>query len=88
MDASYLSFLRTNDFRCIFRYYYGVNANTALPAHEILVLLAYVQKPPLNTLDDIFSGARGLNCGRSLHPFFVYERSKGTGKYVHFHRLT
>ena len=33
MDASYLSFLRTNDFRCVFRYYYGVNANTViLPA--------------------------------------------------------
>ena len=28
MDASYLSFLRTNDFHCVFRYYYGVNANT------------------------------------------------------------
>ena len=30
MDASYFSFLRTNDFRCVFRYYYGVNANTEL----------------------------------------------------------
>ena len=29
MDASYFSFLRTNDFRCVFRYYYGVNSNTA-----------------------------------------------------------
>ena len=29
LDASYLSFLRTNDFRCVFRYYYGVIANTA-----------------------------------------------------------
>ena len=28
MDASYLSFLRTNDFHCVFRCYYGVNANT------------------------------------------------------------
>ena len=28
MDAGYLSNLRTNDFRCVFRYYYGVNANT------------------------------------------------------------
>ena len=33
MDASYLSFLRTNDFRCVFRYYYGVNANTAVQFH-------------------------------------------------------
>ena len=28
MYAGYLSILRSNDFRCIFRYYYGVNANT------------------------------------------------------------
>ena len=28
MDASYLSILRSNDFRCVFRYYYDVNANT------------------------------------------------------------
>ena len=36
MDASYLSFLLTNDFRCVFRYYYGVNANTGFMIHEIL----------------------------------------------------
>ena len=30
MDASYLSILRTNYFRCVFRYYYVVNANTVL----------------------------------------------------------
>ena len=28
MYAGYLSILRTNDFRCVFRYYYGVNTNT------------------------------------------------------------
>ena len=28
MYAGYLSILRTNDFRCVFRYYYGVNVNT------------------------------------------------------------
>ena len=28
MDASYLSILSTNHFRCIFRYYYDVNVNT------------------------------------------------------------
>ena len=27
-DASYMSFLRTNNFHCVFRYYYDVNANT------------------------------------------------------------
>ena len=30
MDASFLSFLHTNDFRCVIRYYYGVNANTVI----------------------------------------------------------
>ena len=30
MDASYLSFLRTNDFCCVFRYYYDVNTNTVI----------------------------------------------------------
>ena len=29
MDASYLSFLHTNNFPCVFRYYYGVNTNTS-----------------------------------------------------------
>ena len=28
IDAAYLSILQTNDFRCVFRYYYGENANT------------------------------------------------------------
>ena len=30
MYPGYLSILRTNDFRCVFRYYYGVNVNTDL----------------------------------------------------------
>ena len=30
MYAGYLSILRSNDFCCVFRYYYGVNANTAV----------------------------------------------------------
>ena len=29
MDTSYLSIFRTNCFRCVFRYFYDVNANTA-----------------------------------------------------------
>ena len=32
MDAGYLPILRTNDFRCVFRYFYGVNASTAFKA--------------------------------------------------------
>ena len=35
MDTGYLSILLTNNFRCVFRYYYGVNANTEL----ILIIL-------------------------------------------------
>ena len=31
MGRSYLSLMRTNDFRCVFRYNYNVNANTAGP---------------------------------------------------------
>ena len=30
MDASHLSFLPTKNFRWVFRYYYGVNANTVV----------------------------------------------------------
>ena len=41
MDASYLFFLRTNDFRCVFRYYYGVNANTALVAIRACTLAKF-----------------------------------------------
>ena len=33
------------------------------PALEILVLMAYRQKPSINTHADIFSWARGLNLG-------------------------
>ena len=39
-----------------------------------MVLVAYAQKPPLNTHADISSGASGLNFGQSLylHLYFVY----------------
>ena len=33
----------------------------------ILVLIAYVQKPPLNDHSDVSSGAIGLNFGTSIH---------------------
>ena len=32
-------------------------------AHEMSVIVAYAQKPPLNTHVDVFSGARGLSFG-------------------------
>ena len=48
------------------------------PVHEILVLLAYAQKPPSNAYADITSIARYLKFGPSfhLHPYL---------KYVHLH---
>ena len=52
------------------------------PAHELLLLNAYAQKPPLNINADIFSRARGLNLGLSLHKYtyFVNAKSKGSGE--------
>ena len=35
MYAGYLTSLRTKDFRCVFRYYYGVNANTVVEGCSI-----------------------------------------------------
>ena len=51
-------------------------------AHEILVLITYTQKPPLNAHADILLKAGGLNFGRRLHlhPYFVYAVSEGSGK--------
>ena len=37
------------------------------PAHKLLVLIAYVQKPSFNALADIYSGPGGLNFDLSLH---------------------
>ena len=43
MDASYLTFLRTNDFRCVFRYYYNVNANTGFCIPKLAVDVSYLK---------------------------------------------
>ena len=58
------------------------------PSHETSVLIAYAQKPTLNTHADIFSEACGLKFGLSLHlyPYIVYANIKGTGQSVHLHR--
>ena len=50
--------------------------------HQILVLIAYALKTPLNDHVDISSGARGLNLDtRShLHPYFVYASSESSGE--------
>ena len=48
------------------------------PTHEILLLIAYAQKPSLNTHADTSGKFRGLICGRrlSIPCYFVYERSQ------------
>ena len=45
-----------------------------------VVLIAYVQKPPLNLHADVSSGTRGLNFGLNLylHPYSVYASNKGS----------
>ena len=52
-------------------------------AHGILVFIAYAHILPLiNAHVDVFSKARGLNVGLSLHlhPCLVYASSKGSGE--------
>ena len=58
--------------------------------HEILILITYVQKLPINTHADTSSGARILNFSQSLHlhPYFVYASSKGPVKPQSMFRLT
>ena len=48
-------------------------------------LIAYEQKPPLNTHTDVSSRARGLNFSLSLglHPYFVYASNEGSGESAH-----
>ena len=60
------------------------------PAHEILVLSAYAQKPSLITHADVSSETRGLHFGLSLHlhSYFVYVSRKGSSKPIHLWRLT
>ena len=59
------------------------------PAYEILALIAYAQRPRLNTRADVASGARRLNLGMSLnlHPYFVYASGEGPDETAHMRRL-
>ena len=54
-------------------------------AHEILILVAYAQKPLLNHNAEVSSGAKGLNFGPSvrLYPNFVHASSKCLSESVH-----
>ena len=58
-------------------------------AHEISVLIAYAQTPPINARADVSSETRGLNFGLSLHlqPCFVYASREGSGESAHMRRL-
>ena len=51
------------------------------PVQEILVFIAYAQKPPLSIHVNVISGARALNFDLrlSLPPYFVYEKRKSSG---------
>ena len=57
--------------------------------HDILARIAYAQTPQLNAHAEVFSGARGLNFGLSLHlhPYFVYASSEGSGESAQARRL-
>ena len=75
MDKKIIIILRSNYF--CFSGHYG-----SKPAHKISVLIAYAQKPPLDTYADLSSVDRSLNFGPSLHlrSNFVYACNKGSGK--------
>ena len=49
------------------------------------MLIAYAQKPPLNTHVDVFTRVRGLNfsLSLSLHPNCVLTNGKGSGESAH-----
>ena len=48
------------------------------PAHEILVLVANAQKPPLNTQNEVSSWSSDLIFDLSLHlyPYFVHQYTR------------
>ena len=51
--------------------------------------IPHAQKPHLNFLVDVFSEVRDpkFNLSLHLHPYFVHEKSKGSGKTVWTYRL-
>ena len=57
------------------------------PAHGILVLNAYAQKPRLNDNAEVFRMAIGLHIGLSLHlhPYIIYTSSESSGESVLLH---
>ena len=59
------------------------------PAHEILILITQVQKPPLNANTDVSSGVRYLTFCLSLliQPYFANIINKGSCESAHLRRL-
>ena len=62
---------------------------SAQPAHEILVFIAYLQKPPINAYVNVSSGAKGLNVDPSphQHSYVVYSSSKASVETARLRRL-
>ena len=59
------------------------------PVHEILVLIAYVQKPPIKAYTDVLSGVCDLNFSLRLfhlHSCFMYASSECSSESAHLHR--
>ena len=58
------------------------------PVPELFVLIACVQKPPLNAHANVSSGTRGLILGLRQHllPCFVYTSSEGIGVCAHMRK--
>ena len=60
------------------------------PAHKILILIAYEQKPPLIAHAVVSCGARGLNFGLSLHLHLYFGYTSrvcccdDSGDFAHF----
>ena len=85
--AGYLSILRTSDFRCVFRYYYGVNVNTAFAVY-LLPLKQFGPRVGLFVLILIMSpqhivfGADPVGVRVASFPYQLMDLTKLA--YIHF----
>ena len=73
----------------MYSYYLIQESKPIRTANEILELIAYVQKPPLNANADFSSWAKGQNVGLSLyiHTYFEYASSEYSGQSEHLRRF-
>ena len=58
-------------------------------AHEMLILIAFATKPPLNAHTDVSNEARDLNLCLCLyqHSMFAYASREGSSQCAQLHRL-